>query len=267
MISTYWNSLHEAFAGRTALVLLSLAIILSVSFVWMIDLPLAGSPKLAGSVMLREALHASVIRPITRELSGVAVLGMLVAMFTAVSLLVSTVESGWLELVLSKGTPRWQILLARVLASVSFYVVAFAIVMVPLAFELWRRSGVPTWQIVGALLLESLAFLALLSVAALACLPQKGSTLPMITTVVVWVATPGLAARKVTYYPYLPSGLAHRAVDAAYYVFPKCTQLDDAASLFIARGTIVSWQPIWSTAVFAIVVLVLTLWLLERKSF
>ena len=61
--------------------------------------------------------------------------------------------------------------------------------------------------------------------------------------------------------------LARGAVDWAYRILPKCSELQDLCASFIQSGKIASWWPVWSTGVFTLVVVGLTLWLLHRKSF
>ena len=56
-------------------------------------------------------------------------------------------------------------------------------------------------------------------------------------------------------------------VDWAYRILPKSSELVDICASYVQGGKIVSWWPLWSTGLFTLAVLGLTLWLLERKSF
>src|SRR2546426_8663985 len=141
----------------------------------MFQVPIAESGRLATSPLVKMEVQRNVTGAVARQLPIVGSLLLLIAAFGAAPLLSATLEKGWLELLFSKGTPRYQIFLARVGAGVSLYAIAFIVATGPLALTLWWKSGVGTWPLLVTMLLESLGFLALLSPAALDSLPRKGS--------------------------------------------------------------------------------------------
>jgi hypothetical protein len=269
VIVTYWHSLHEGFARRVALVLIGLGILTGVAINLVVKvgvLPDGLSRIMLGTRTLGRA--ATAVPAVLSEQFGVAGgIWILVALFAAAPLLASTLDRGWLELTFSTATPRWRIFVGRYLASVTLYSVTFLLATVPLAARLWWTTGIGTWQIAVAMLLETLSFAALLSVAALATLPQKGVALPIMAAVVVWLFSPFLAHRESMFNQLFTSHAAHAALDCVYRILPKCSELDGLCSTYIIDGGIASWWPVWSTAVFTLAVLAVTLWQLERKSF
>ena len=66
---------------------------------------------------------------------------------------------------------------------------------------------------------------------------------------------------------YVTSELERRALDWVYYIFPKCWELTSAAAAFIQSSAISTSWPLWTTGLFTLATLTLTLCLLERKSF
>jgi hypothetical protein len=85
--------------------------------------------------------------------------------------------------------------------------------------------------------------------------------------VAIWLLSPSLAMRRETFYRIFSSHAARGIVDWAYRILPKCSELEELCVSFVQGGTIASWWPLWSTGMFTLAVLGLTLWLLERKSF
>ena len=76
-----------------------------------------------------------------------------------------------------------------------------------------------------------------------------------------------LMNRQGLYTDYIKSEFAQRALDWLYYVLPKCWELNFAAAAFIQSSAISTSWPLWTTGLFTLATLTLTLWLLERKSF
>jgi hypothetical protein len=269
MFATYLNSLHESMSRRVALVLLGVAILIAIVFNAVLHvrpLPDGATMILVGaqSPVPPEIAVPTMLESILRATGS---LWMLLAIFAAAPLLTATLEKGWLEMTFSKGTARWKIFLGRFLAGLTLYSLMFVVATVPVALRLWWETGIGTWQIGCALLIQTFGFAALLAVAALVTLPQKGVALPVIAAAAIWLLTPSLATRQETFYRIFSSDLMRGIVDWIYRILPKCAELEDLCISFVQGRTITSWWPIWSTGVFTLIVLGLTLWLLDRKSF
>src|SRR5439155_12096682 len=82
------------------------------------------------------------------------------------------------------------LMLGRYLCGVTLYFLLAFIATVPLAARLWWVTGIATWQIVIAVLIQTFSFASLLSVAALASLPQKGVALRIMASAAVWLHRP-----------------------------------------------------------------------------
>ena len=201
------------------------------------------------------------------ELRATGTIWLLFALFATAPLLTATLEKGWLELIFSKGIARWRIFAGRFCAALTLYALAFGLATFPLAARLWWRTGISTWQVAITLLIQTFSFAALLSVAALAALPQKGVALPIIAPAGLLALSPILAERRQTFYQIFSSPGAREIVDWTYRILPKCSELEDSCVSFLQSGRIASWWPYWSTALCVLAVLSLTVWQLARKSF
>ncbi|MGB9067818.1 MAG: hypothetical protein WCC21_04555 [Candidatus Acidiferrales bacterium] len=269
MFATYLNSLHESMSRRVALVLFGVAILIAITFnavVHVRTLPggammiLVGAQPPAPPAIAVPSMLESILR-------ATGSLWVLLAIFAAAPLLTATLEKGWLELTFSKGTVRWKIFLGRFLAGLTLYSLMFVLATLPVALRLWWMTGIGTWQMGIALLIQTFGFAALLAVAALVTLPQKGVALPVIAAAAIWLLTPSLAMRQETFYHIFSSHVMRGIIDWTYRILPKCSELEDMCVSFVQGRTITSWWPVWSTGVFTLMVLGTTLWLLGRKSF
>jgi len=269
MWTTYLNSLHESMSRRVAMVLVGVALLVAVAFNSIVHLHKSaqGAPTIAVGTQPPVAPAIAVPAVLESEVRATGAVWLLLAIFAAAPLLTATLEKGWLELTFSKGTARWKIFAGRFLGGLTLYSLTFALATLPVAARLWWLTRVETWQIGVALLIQTFSFAALLSVAALVTLPQKGVALPVIAATALWVLSPSLAKRQETYYQLFSSHFAREVVDWAYRILPKCSELEDLCVSFIQSDKIASWWPVWSTGLFMISILGLTLWLLRRKSF
>ena len=269
MWPTYLNSLRESMSRRVALVLFGVAILVALAFNAVVHVRTTAAGAAAIAIGTQSPAPAMVAVPevLESELHAAGSLWLLLAVFGAAPLLTATLEKGWLELLFSKGTARWRIFTGRFLGGLTLYALTFALATWPVATRLWWRTGVTTWKISLALLIETFSFAALLSVAALTVLPQKGVALPIVASVAVWVLSPSLAKRQESYYQLFSSHFTREIVDWAYRILPKCSELEDLCVSLLHSGKIESWWPVWSTALFTLTVFCLTLRLLHRKSF
>lgn len=268
MLTAYLDALRECFSRRVGLVLLGVAALAATLFCLVVKvraLPGGGTTVSLGTLPIAPSAFA-VPSVLVSVVDASGVLWILLAIFAAAPVLVSILEKGWLELLFSKSTPRWRILLGRAGGCVTLYAMTFGIATGPLAFKLWLRTGVATWPMGVALLLESLSFAALLGITSLATLIQKGVALPIVSTVAIWFLSPLLSYRQEWYYPLVRSGVGRLIVDWAYRLLPKVSELQTLSDDFVRNRMVRSWWPIWSTAVFAVALFALTIVLLERKS-
>ncbi|HTR46023.1 MAG TPA: hypothetical protein VMM16_01365 [Verrucomicrobiae bacterium] len=269
MFATYLSAMHESISRRVALVLLGVALLVSIAFNAFVHVRKLGGGEMIVAIGTQPPMPAAFAVPIVleAEFQGTDQLWLLLAIFAASPLLTATLDKGWLELTFSKGTARWRIFTGRVLAGLTMYLLLFAVAALPVALRLWWETGVGTWRACVAIAIETLGFSALLSVASLLTLPQRGVALPMIASVAVWLLSPFLANRRETFYRLFSWHVGHEVVDWAYRILPKSFELEASCVAFIQGGKVVSWWPFWSTAVFAICVFGLTLRQLSRKSF
>jgi hypothetical protein len=193
-------------------------------------------------------------------------LWLMLTLFAAVPLLSSTLERGWLELTFAKGTARWKVYFGRFLGGVTLYFLTLIIAVVPLALRLWWATGIPTWSVLVGVGIQTFGFAAVLSVAALASLPQKGISLPLIASIAVWSFSDVLLTREASLYASIPEW-ARTVLDWAYYVLPKNPEINYLSGNLITNFQVSTWWPLWTTGLFTMVLLGLTLLLVQRKSF
>jgi ABC-type transport system involved in multi-copper enzyme maturation permease subunit len=268
MLAAYLNSLNESINRRMALVAFGLAIILSIVFNWGVHLKpigtdfmvLLGNRALGPASLAVPALFSS-------EAKFTGFIWLVVGIFAAVPVIASTLDKGWLELTFSKGTARWRIMLGSYFGGITIYVCTLAVAALPLAFRLWLVTGIGPKPLLVALAIQTVGFAALVALAMFATLPQLSSALAMVIALVVWIASPYLAQRQDSFYTFFTSSFSRGIIEWVYRILPKTSELDGLSASYITDGHLTSWWPIWSTMVFTLVMISVSLYALRRKSF
>lgn len=268
MLAGYLDALQEATGRRLLPVLIGCSIVFALASNLIVHLSTAasGDTTLFLGTRALGSPEQAVPDVLATFTNWGATLWLLLSIGCAVPILASTLEKGWLELILSKSAARWQIFLGRYLAGVTLFGIAASLSILPLALHLWWSTGSDVLPVLVVVFFQIVSFAAILAVAGLVCLAQQNAVFPMACAVTVWLVSPLLATRHDSYYQVVTSYGGRFVLDILYIILPKCAEISLISSRWIKDGELVSWWPIWSTALFTVAVLGATLRLLERKS-
>ncbi len=193
-------------------------------------------------------------------------LGTFIALFVTAALLVSYLERGWADMLLTKGVSRWRFLLARMAACLAlFATMAFMVGAVP-GLYLWARTGVSIRNFLLALGLVALNFLFLLSLLVLVSMAQPNVPVLVLTGFLQITFSAVLASRKgiVEFFnrPWLGPPL-----DFLYTILPRTREVNDLANDVLRAHATANWSPLWWSIGLAVVYTALACYALHRKSF
>jgi ABC-type transport system involved in multi-copper enzyme maturation permease subunit len=192
--------------------------------------------------------------------------GMALSVFASAGLVAAVFEPGRIELLLSKPVSRTHLLLGRYVGNV--LVVAANILY--LVAGSWIIFGVKTNVWGAGFLLSSLCtifiFSVLLAVLVLVGVLWDSSAVAIMVTFAIMIVTP-ILAQKSTIERLLSSEWSRVVVRVLYYVLPKTSDVSVIIRHMILNQPVESWMPVWSTALFGVVVLGLGLWRFQRRSF
>jgi ABC-type transport system involved in multi-copper enzyme maturation permease subunit len=192
--------------------------------------------------------------------------GMALAVFASAGLISAMFEPGRIELLLSKPVSRIHLLLGRYVGNV--LVVSANIVY--LVVGCWIIFGVKTGFWGAGFLLSSLCtifvFCVLLAVIVLIGVLWDSAAVAIMATFAIMILTP-ILAQRFTIERLLSSEWSRQLVRVLYFVLPKTSDISVIIRRTILNEPIESWMPVWSTALFGVVVLAIGLWRFQRRSF
>jgi ABC-type transport system involved in multi-copper enzyme maturation permease subunit len=268
MFASYLHSIREAIHRRMALVLIGMAILVAYLIFHLITLkpmPNGDSMLFMGRLALGPASLA-VPAVFAQEVRMTGSLWLFLAIFASTPLLVAALEKGWVELTLTKGVPRWRVLLGAYFGGLTLYALTLGMATLPTAIWLWAKTGVSVYPLVVAIGLQVFGFAALMALAALASTTRTGVALPIIVAVIVDFFSPLLANREKTLFLFFTSDWTRGIFNWVYRILPKNSEIVGTSESYLQFHTLGHSWPYWSTGVFIFATLALTMWTLHRKS-
>jgi ABC-type transport system involved in multi-copper enzyme maturation permease subunit len=192
--------------------------------------------------------------------------GMFLAVFASAGLTPSILEPGRIELLLSKPVSRIHILLGRYAGNV--LVVSLNIIY--LVLGVWTilgwKTGIWSGSFLYSIATSIFVFAVLLTVVVLIGVLFESAALATMVTVALMILSPILAQTGVML-KLLSSEWSRNAWRTLYYTLPKVYDMGKMTLDSIRHEPIDSAMPIWTSAVFGVVVLTLAIVAFQKKDF
>jgi len=257
---------RKIFWGLFGLSTLMIAFFLFLLKIDIVEGALATVSLFGRSVNPRQNLDQLVIGAYAAIAAFLYTWGMFLAVFASAGLIPAVLEPGRIELLLSKPVSRTHILLGRYLGNVLVvgcnitYLVLGVWIILGLKTNIWRASFLAS--IASTLFIFSI----LLAVVVLMGVLFESAALATMVAVVLMIMSPILAQTS-TAIKLLSSEWARQLWRGLYYVFPKIYDMGKMTIGLIRDGSAESWMPVWSSALFGIVILGAALALFQRRDF
>lgn len=193
-------------------------------------------------------------------------LWVLLTLLAGASLLTSYTEKGWAELLLSKGTPRWQVFGGRYCGAIGLFIITAFVMNVLSAVYFALRAGVPLGPYFLALSFILISFLGGLSLMVLVSTSQPNAGLLVLVAFLESIVSNLLASRE-QLTKSIPWKSVVWVIDWMYRILPKHQELSAMATRYNQSHTVSAWFPLWTTAIFIVATTAWSFWRFERKAF
>ena len=192
--------------------------------------------------------------------------GMFLAVFASAGLIPSVLEPGRIELLLSKPVSRTHILLGRYAGNVLVVSANISYLVVGVWLIFGWKTGIWSKSFLLSIVTTIFVFAVLLTVVVLVGVLFESAALATMITVGLMILSPILAQTS-TVNRLLSSEWSRQLWNSIYYALPKVYDMGKMTLDMIARGKFDSWMPIWSSAMFAVVVLGTALFVFQKRDF
>ncbi len=265
------DTFREAFARKIFWGLFGLSTLMILFFLFLLKIDLVEGAMATVSLFGRTANRTTDVDRLVRSVyGGIATFlytwGMFLSVFASAGLIPSVLEPGRIELLLSKPVSRTHILLGRYVGNI--LVVACNVIF--LVLGVWTILGVKT-GIWSKTFLVSIAtsvfiFAVLLSVVVLIGVLFESAALATMITVGLMIMSPILAQTS-TMLRLLSSEWSRQIWRTLYYALPKVYDLGKMTLDAIQSQTFEGYMPIWTSALFGVVMMSAALAVFARRDF
>jgi ABC-type transport system involved in multi-copper enzyme maturation permease subunit len=192
--------------------------------------------------------------------------GMFLAVFASSGLIPSVLEPGRIELLLSKPLTRTHILLGRYTGNVLVVFLNTAYLVLGVWTILGVKTGIWSPVFLVAIATTTFIFAVLLSVVVLIGVLFESAALSTMVAVALMIISPILAQTSLMM-RLLSSEWSRNLWKGLYYSFPKVYEVGKITLDAIQSNTFGGFMPIWTSAVFAMLVLGAALLVFVRRDF
>ena len=255
------------FWGCSSAVLLLLLTVLNIDIV---EGSIAAVTIFGEDVGARRAQGAQVEDIVNLALGGLAAflfsIGLLLAIFASAGLIPTIFAPGRIELLLSKPLSRSELLLGKYLGALTVIGANIAYLVVGAWLILGWKTSIWKLEFLASGALAIYAFAVILTVVTLTATASNSAVLSTMVAYVVLVIS-SIVSQHERIAPLFNSQWPRDLVKATYLALPKVFEIGDLSRRLMGGREIESWVPLWSSGLFALVALGLSMWVFERKDY
>ena len=201
--------------------------------------------------------------------SPIAALGLLLAIFSSSSFIPTMLEKGNIDLLLSKPVSRTELILGKYIGGLLvvfinvFFLVFGVWLIISVKFGFWDPA------FLSISLVITFTFAVLYSMIVLFGIITQGSVFGMMMAYFTFlILSPLLFTAKEKFLVAIENGFLKNLIKVCYYIVPKTSELMGSVLNNITAGkTIDSFQPVITSLVFLILMLLLSILIFRKKDF
>ena len=181
-------------------------------------------------------------------------------------LIPSMLVRGRAEYFLSKPISRTALYLYKLFGIWFVYGGMMVLAGLVIAASFYLIHGIFDWNFAYLFILNLASFFVWLSITTFAGVMAGSASLSIITAFIVLVIQLALRFHD-QLGAIVNSQIITKTVEILYYIFPKTGQMADITEKLASGQPVTNWLPVWSTLLFAIVLVVITSEVFKRKDY
>ena len=264
------DTFREALARWIFIGLFTLSTLMILFFLFVMKIDLVEGATATISLMGLNSRSIDASRLVQNVYGGIATFlytwGMGLTVFASAGLIPRVMEPGRIELILSKPVSRTHILVGRYIGNIVVVAGNVCYLMVGVWTILGIKTGIWKPNFLYGILTTIFTFSVLLTVVTLVGVMVESTALATMVTTALMIVSPllaqtGLAMR-------LLSSETSRAIwRGLYYALPKIYDMGTITLNAVRGQPIESWMPVWSSAMFGVVVMSASVAIFSRRNF
>lgn len=176
-------------------------------------------------------------------------------------------RKGTADFYLSKPVSRASLYIGRLFGVWVVYGGAVALCGLLVLLTIEAVYGFFEWRLLYWFINSLVSLLVWLTITMLAGVLTGSTGLSIVWAFVTWVVQWGFLASRDGLKYMLKSRAADIIVDGVYYIIPKFSEMGDMTLSLAMGDQVSSWLPLWSTLLFGSVMVILAVYILQRKDY
>jgi len=263
------QTVREAFARKIFIMFAGVSTLVLILFA--ITFVTVGIDDLSGGVHI-ETQDMGVITDIVDAMKLFIVVplfggGLFLSIFSASSFIPNMLEKGNIDVLLSKPISRAQIIFGKFLGGTGIVLVNIAYLVLGIWFLIGLKFGVWDPAFLLTIVTITFAFAVLYALIILIGILSQSSILAMMLTYLIFFILSPILNIRDQIMMLSDSKVLEIILDGLYYIVPKTSELGSITSDLAAGGGIYDYQPIFTSAIFLILSLALSIIIFSKKDY
>ena len=213
-----------------------------------------------------DELNEALGNPALKGFSAFMSVMIFLAVMASAGLVPRMFEKGRAEFYLSKPISRPSLLLNKLFGIWTVYSGAVLIGGGLIYACLGLVHGITDASIVVLMLLSLITLFIWLTITCFFGLLSGSTGIAIMAAFLFWVVE-GIIGYREMFKELLKSRIADIVLDAMYYLFPKVSATSDVFLTIAAGREVSDWTPVWTTFLFALAMVIGSVWLIKQKDF
>lgn len=214
-----------------------------------------------------EALKQVVSQIQLMIISPVYGLGLLLAIFSSSSFIPVMLEKGNIDLLLSKPISRSQLLLGKYFGGILVVFLNISVLVIGIWIIILLKFSVVGFSLLFTIFTITFSFAVLYSIIIFFGI-LSGNSVPgmMLSYLLFIIISPLLASRNV-WFQLIQSDAAKKVISFFYYILPKTSEINNMTNTLVMNQKIINYQPLYSSFIFLILMIALSIYIFEKKDY
>lgn len=265
------DTFREAFARKIFWGLFGLSTLMILFFLFIMKIDIIEGAVATITLFGQQSPRQWEVGRLVRQVqSSIAVFlytwGMALAVFASSGLIPSVLEPGRIELLLSKPVRRWHIIMGRYIGNTLVVGLNIAYLVLGVWSILGWKTGLWPKAFLFTILFTLFIFAVLLAVVVLIGVIFESPALATMVTVALMILSPILAQKHVME-RLLSSEWSRNIWRGLYWSLPKVYDVGRMTQDYVFDRTVENYEPLWSSAAFAAVVIAVAILIFSRRDF
>jgi len=266
------DTFREAFARKTIIGFFSISsfflLIALIAAIFITPGPIAMTGNGGQNAQVDLPTVPGVVQMIQLTLTGfLHFAAIFLSIFATASIIPNTMEKGSIDLLLSKPVSRDAILHGKFLGSISMVFLNVTYYVIGMWLIISIKTSVWNFGFLATIFPITFSFLVLFAAMMVLGIATRSSALTIILLYAfIYLVSPILQNRELIFFRFIENETIQSVITGIYYILPKPGDMSDLAGKLVMHQDI-TWMPVWSSALFAIVMYGIAVLLFRRKDF